>query len=277
MNHRFAWFPILILTVIGFVVLLEQGHSQGVTAQQIAEDNAANASSESQRQLWLAVAKDPSLPDLARLPVAQNPIGQRQSTTNSIKAAPALPFQLPRSIVTDLRLIDITGKLPLNVTGEVAMVKSLKGDQVILSTKNNTLTLLARINEQPIQTKTGDRVQVDALANGDPFSPRTIVGLQFPSGQKLLQLVETSDKPIKTSVKGFALTAVQTNFQANGFSTVEIKVGLSQMVRLQTGDRFVFGGGLEVTVQRSKGPPDKPILLQEGAPYTLRLSAKAIK
>jgi hypothetical protein len=276
MNPRSHWFLILLVFSLAMAVWLGYGHSQGVSASQLAAAKASRTLSPTQRRLWQELATDPGLPHLERLPPVRSPVKQRQTTVVTDKPQP-LPSELPPRLINDLRLLDFNGGFPFAVSDELGSVKSLKGDQIVINTKGRTITLLARINKKPIQTKLNQAVQVEAVANGNPYAPRTVIGLRFRSGPSILQLLESGDNPIRTSVKGFALTAVQTQFQPDGQSVVEVSVGKSGPIALKVGQSFVFDGGLEVTVQSSSGPAKDSELMPEGAQYVLVILAKSIK
>jgi hypothetical protein len=246
--------------------------SSAETAQ-TASNLAANPD---QKRLWKEAAEKNTAGGIENVPLAEQPVQDRQRAAAANRAAQNGSASFPQGLVTGVRVVAAPTDADRDegkISSEVQVLRA-EGEQLVLDLGNNrTLTLQARVRGGQMRARAGERAQLDYRFRNDAFNRQLILGLRLEGGDAVVSILEGGQKPVTVEIPIFKLVATQVGASEKGVMNVEVTVGGSHKVLSQGQVAEFPESGLVVGLLASTAYTGADAYRAEGNPYAIDLVA----
>lgn len=240
-------------------------------SKQAAERLSELAKTPAQAQLWKEAAEKGTAAGIGRLPVPERPVATRKRVTPPSRTAVPQRVSLPPGVEGAVRIV-AAPELEAGSFSGLADVVHIEGERIDLDLgQKRLLTFYARARGGPIQTKVGEKAQVDYRVRDDPFDRLQILAVKSPGGDGIVSVLEGATKPVTVQVPLFRLVASQVGNPDKGSMSVDVRVGETRKT-LMPGQIAEFPG-LTVGLLASSAYVGSETYRVEGNPYSIDLVA----
>lgn len=241
----------------------------------IAEAQSQLAATPEQARLWKEAVEKASESGLERAPLVERPVTSRQRVAAPNRAAEGKQVQLPKELVTGIRIVSAPAVVEdqFSFSGAAVVVRA-EGEQLELDLgQGRMLRLVARARGGPLRAKVGEKTQVDYRVRGDPFERHSILALRMENGDGVVSVLESGSKPVMVPVPLFDLSAMQVGKPDKNTMNVEVRVGRERKVLAQGQIAEFLGSRLSVGLVTSIAFTGADLHRIEGNPYAIQLVA----
>jgi hypothetical protein len=261
-------------TIVLLAVLLLQGCARQAPpkdSKRTAEEIGKLTPNQQQARLWKEAADKGATAGVERLQMPSRPVQNRERPAAANRSLSPQNVTIPAGVQGAVRVLSAPEVEPSGFSG-VAEVARVEGERIDLNLgQNRILAIHARARGSALQTKVGERVQVDYRVRTDPFDRRQILAVRTTAGDGIVSVLEGGPKPVAVQVPLFRLVASQTGSPQKGSMPVEVRVG--DVRRTMTQGQIAEFPGLTVGLLASSAYVGPDAYRAEGNPYSVDLVA----
>ena len=247
-------------------------------AADAAENTAQVATTPEQRQLWQEAADQDRAPGLERVPVVEEPITQRTRSQAPSQPIPSQSVTIPQGVQNQIRVLVHPANPFQSYTGRARVSAIDPNDRVRVTLElgdTRTLTVLARVNGDPLPLMADEIVSVVYETGRDPRVPNDVIAIRKENGGAgIAHVVRGSNQPLKgVDIPLFGMSVTQSD--APGLAQPPVVFSgpaLKGNVDMAMGRTEPVGGNVSLRVVGSAGlaqDTDKGLI--EGSPFTINV------
>jgi hypothetical protein len=267
-----------VALVLALTIVISCRSAAERQAADAAEDTAQVATTQEQRQLWQEAADQGQAPGLERVPVVEDPITQRTRSQAPSRSIPSQAVTIPQGVQNQIRVVAHPANPFQGYTGRARVSAIDPNDRVRVTLElgdTRTLTVLVRVNGDPLPLMADEIVSVAYETGRDPRVPNDVIAIRKENGGPgIAHVVRGGNEAMKAvDIPLFGMSVTQNPAPGLAepsviFSGASLKdnIGLS-MSRTQP-----VGGGVWLRVVGSTGlAQDTDRGLIEGSPFTINV------
>ena len=185
-------------------------------AADAADNTSQVAASTRQQQLWQEAAEQGNAPGLERVPIVQDPISQRnRAQAPDSQSKPSQSVTIPQGVRNQIRILVFPDDPFTSYTGPAKVMQIDPNDpvRVTLDLGGRTLTVLVRVNGDPLPLMMGEMVTVAYQTGRDPRVPNDIIAIRKDNaGAGIAHVVRGGNQPLQgVDVPLFNMTVRQSD------------------------------------------------------------------
>lgn len=267
-----------IALALALTIVISCRSSAEREATDAAENTAEVATTPEQRQLWQEAADQGQAPGLERVPVVEEPITQRTRSQAPSQPIPPQAVTIPQGVQNQIRVLVHPANPFLGYTGRARVSAIDPNDRVRVTLElgdTRTLTVLVRVNGDPLPLSVDESVSVAYETGRDPRVPNEVIAIRKENGGAgIAHVVRGGNEAMKAvDIPLFFMSVTQN--PAPGLAEPSVIFSgppLKDNIGMSMGRTQPVGGNVWLRVVGSTGlAQDTDRGLIEGSPFTINV------